>query len=111
DGGVDGGSGADMAVTDTGTFDSGGDVDAGTVDSGGVDSGGVDSGVRVPMNHRPDDGACTTAAPPGDCSFGGGPGMCSHDSDCTMGTNGRCNMNMGGAIFCRCTYDTCAHDT
>jgi hypothetical protein len=33
------------------------------------------------------------------------------DSDCTSGVNGRCNMNNGGAVFCRCTYDACMHDT
>jgi hypothetical protein len=66
---------------------------------------------RVPVNHRPDDSACSSPAPAGNCSISGGVGACHMDSQCTTGSNGRCVMNMGGAIFCRCTYDTCVHDT
>jgi hypothetical protein len=65
----------------------------------------------VPIDHRADDSACTATAPPGNCSFGGGVGACSMDSDCTTGTNGRCVMNNGGAVFCRCSYDECTHDS
>jgi hypothetical protein len=36
--------------------------------------------------------------------------MCSGDSQCTMGTNGRCVESGGGALYCACTYDTCADD-
>jgi hypothetical protein len=102
---------------DAGTpVDSGRSTDA-AVDTSGSDAGagndadGIDAGVRVPMYHRASDAQCTAAAPPGDCTIGGGAGACMHDADCTMGTNGRCNMNMTGAVFCRCTYDVCAHDT
>lgn len=114
--------GVDAAVTDGGGADAGGadtGTDAGAADAGGgdtgIDGGGTDAGrdgatARVPVNHRPDDSACQAAAPPGNCSIGSGI-ACSSDSDCTGGASGRCNMNMGGAAFCRCTYDTCAHDT
>lgn len=123
------GCGDDDAVpTDSGSADAGSArVDAGTVgDAGarpdasldgaapsdsGVDGGAFDGGGRVPENHRADDSACVAAAPAGNCTFGSGAGMCSMDSDCTAGVNGRCNMNIGGAAFCRCTYDTCMHDT
>ena len=105
------GCGTAMPVpgTDTGmsSIDSGMSVDAGS-DTGLMT---VDSGRRVPAYHRADDSACAGAAPAGNCSFGGGSGMCSMDSACTSGVNGRCNMNNGGAVFCRCTYDLCAHDT
>ncbi len=66
---------------------------------------------RVPMFHRTSDSACTTVAPAGNCSLGPGIGACSMDGDCTTGTNGRCVESIGGARFCRCSYDTCAHDT
>jgi hypothetical protein len=106
-GGVDGGG------VDGGGVDGGSDTgaaDAGGTDAGGSDTGS-DAGTRVPALHRADDSVCQASAPAGNCSFGGGPGPCSMDSDCAMGTNGRCNMNLGGAAFCRCTYDTCTHDT
>jgi hypothetical protein len=64
---------------------------------------------RVPLNHRPDDTACSAPAPPGDCTFAFG--SCATDATCTAGTNGRCIMTTGGAVTCRCTYDTCTHDT
>jgi hypothetical protein len=69
-------------------------------------------GGRVPTNHRPNDAQCLTTPPPGDCSLGGGPpGECSSDSSCTDGgANGRCVESGGGAIYCSCTYDTCAND-
>lgn len=123
--GIDAGSDGGITTTDTGVDagaapdTGGGDTDAGS-DGGitgdtGTDGGtpidtGADAGRRVPMYHRTSDAQCTTTPPAGNCSFG--PGLaCSTDSDCTAGTNGRCNMNLGGAAFCRCTYDTCAHDT
>ncbi len=71
---------------------------------------------EVPTNHRPNDDQCTAPASPGDCSIGGvgggggGPGNCSMDSQCTMGTNGRCIESNGGALYCACSYDTCADD-
>jgi hypothetical protein len=113
--------GCGTSTTLTGTDTGSPGVDSGANDGGGVDGAtlpdtgadtGADAGVRVPMYHRPDDSACSAAAPAGNCSFGGGgPGVCSMDSECTAGVNGRCNMNNGGAVFCRCTYDTCQHDT
>ncbi len=36
--------------------------------------------------------------------------MCSSDSSCTDGTNGRCVESGGGVLYCSCTYDTCAND-
>jgi hypothetical protein len=75
----------------------------------------VESGAgRVPLNHRPSDAQCSTAAPPGDCA---GPypdgGGCASDSDCAdAGTNGRCiNPGGGPAAPCFCTYDRCLGDT
>lgn len=41
----------------------------------------------------------------------GVPGMCSSDSQCTSGVDGRCVISGGGALYCSCTYDTCMHDT
>jgi hypothetical protein len=37
--------------------------------------------------------------------------MCDSDSQCTMGTNGRCVEQGGGIAYCGCTYDTCADDS
>ncbi len=105
-------AGADAGTpTDAGTtVDAGAPADAGTAADAGTPP--IDAGGRVPMYHRPDDSQCSAPAPAGNCSFGGGgSGMCSSDSDCTGGVDGRCNMNLGGAVFCRCTYDTCVHDT
>jgi hypothetical protein len=36
--------------------------------------------------------------------------MCSNDSACTAGTNGRCVESGGGVLECSCTYDTCTGD-
>jgi hypothetical protein len=36
--------------------------------------------------------------------------MCSGDSQCTAGTNGRCVESGGGVLYCACTYDTCSGD-
>ncbi len=36
--------------------------------------------------------------------------QCTKDTDCTMGNDGRCITNNGGALTCFCTYDTCVHD-
>ena len=35
--------------------------------------------------------------------------LCSEDSDCTAGSNGRCG-NPGGPAGCSCSYDACAQD-
>jgi hypothetical protein len=68
------------------------------------------SSIEIPLNHRPDDSECATAPPAGDCQ-NIPSGMCMSDSDCTMGTNGRCNESTGGALFCSCQYDACVADT
>ena len=85
--------------------------DANTPDAIAPDAIAPDTGRHAPMYHRADDSQCRAAAPAGNCSFGGGGFDCSQDSDCTAGVNGRCNMNNGGAVFCRCTYDVCMRDT
>jgi hypothetical protein len=119
DGAVDAGA-IDGARTDAPTSDAGtGDAPSGDAfasDTGAPDTGTdagprPDGGTHAPMFHRPSDAQCQTGAPPGDCMIHGSFGMCSVDSDCTMGASGRCNENMGGALFCRCTYDTCQHDS
>jgi hypothetical protein len=74
-------------------------------------SNGGDGGARVPLNHRPDDGQCQAAAPPGTCQVQGAPGDCSKDADCINGKNGRCFESNGGALHCTCSYDTCTHDS
>jgi hypothetical protein len=74
------------------------------------DASAPDASTEVPTSHRPDDSQCATVPPAGDC--GNVPdGVCTGDSDCTMGTNGRCNESTGGALFCSCQYDACAADT
>jgi hypothetical protein len=95
--GVDGTDGTVYDVTPTDATDVTGDVPT--------------DGSHVPMNHRPDDSQCTGAAPAGNCTSPGSPGNCHTDTDCTMGTNGRCVMNGGGAIFCNCSFDMCANDS
>jgi hypothetical protein len=37
--------------------------------------------------------------------------MCSGDSSCTAGTNGRCVETGGGVEYCTCTYDMCSGDS
>jgi hypothetical protein len=69
---------------------------------------------RVPLNHRPEDTACTspraascpTAVDAGLCGLGG---SCSIDSDCTAGSNGRCTARLPFPL--ECTYDECLDDT
>src|SRR4051794_1356297 len=92
-------SDVDAAGIDAGPTDDAG-LDGGTtpVDSGldafsPIDANRPDGGHRVPTYHRPDDTQCSGTAPAGNCSFGGGAGMCAMDSQCTTGTNGRCNMS------------------
>jgi hypothetical protein len=66
----------------------------------------------VPANHRSSDAECSTPAPAGNCSIVGNlPVGCHSDSDCTAGTNGRCNNGHGGPAGCLCNYDTCSVDT
>jgi hypothetical protein len=96
---------------------SGGSSGSSTGSSSGSSSGGSSSGsgsgsssgvMRVPVNHRTSDAECTQPAPPGNCKFM--TQMCSSDSSCMAGTNGRCVQGNGGPAYCFCTYDTCAND-
>jgi len=99
-------AGKDSAVADTG-------VDSDTGSDSGVADTGTTGDAEVPLYHRPDDSQCMAPAPAGQCSSGGqgpGTGMCTEDSQCTTGTNGRCN-NDGPLPGCSCTYDSCASDT
>jgi hypothetical protein len=125
-----GGSTASIGGADSGEADAGPSMDGGSLsDSSGADSGRPDAsdssapdsnvpdvrdaspadGGRVPIYHRPDDSQCSQPAPPGNCTFASG--ACTHDGQCTSGTNGRCVESNGGVIYCSCTYDTCVHDT
>ena len=72
---------------------------------------GLPDAGEVPLDHRPNDSQCQTPAPAGDCQLPQGIGACTTDSQCTAGTNGRCNESNGGALFCSCAYDACQHDT
>jgi len=88
----------------------------------GCGSGGRTNG-KTPLNHRPSDAQCSTAAAPGNCTAplpigvqGGSSGGCAIDNDCTGGTNGRCITPGGGVRLasdpaCVCTYDACMRDT
>lgn len=66
---------------------------------------------RVPRVHRASRETCSPTRPPSSCDNlgGGAPNMCSADSECTEGTNGRCVGNPHDG--CRCNYDVCASDT
>jgi hypothetical protein len=75
-----------------------------------IDAGGKDAATEVPVNHRADDSQCAGSPPPGNCPESIPMDVCSHDTDCTTGTNGRCVESGGGALDCSCTYDTCATD-
>ncbi len=100
----------DSTVSDTGVVgDSSPPVDSGGADA--RDSSTPDASGKVPVYHRPDDSQCSQPAPAGNCPIMGGNAMCTMDTQCTMGTNGRCIESGGGALFCLCTYDTCTHDT
>jgi hypothetical protein len=37
--------------------------------------------------------------------------MCTSDSACTAGSDGRCIESGGGIAYCTCTYDTCTGDS
>jgi hypothetical protein len=92
---------------------SGGDAAWGPETSRG--EAGACSGVRVPKDHRASGEACPMARGAGItmcCPDSGYPGQwpCSHDSECTMGTNGRCLGNAGPAGT-HCSYDDCFGDS
>jgi hypothetical protein len=89
---------------------------SGSGGSSGGSSSGADGGQRVPVNHRTSDAQCSQPASPGQCMITGDPpppDQCTSDADCAdAGVNGRCVESSGGAaIVCRCTSDTCVHDT
>jgi hypothetical protein len=65
-------------------------------------------GGRAPLYHRPDDSACAGQPPAGNCMLQ--QAACMKDADCNAGSNGRCIQTMGGALTCRCSYDTCTGD-
>lgn len=72
---------------------------------------------RTPMNHRAVGASCPSQRapnPPPECAPGtssGPPVNCGQDSDCTMGTNGRC-LRAFGPNRCggECSYDECSTD-
>jgi hypothetical protein len=104
--GQDTGIGSDSGRQDSAPADSEPPPD---VQVDGADASPRDSGV--PLYHRPDDSQCSQPAAPGQCQIMGGFPQCTMDSQCTAGNSGRCVENMGGALTCMCTYDTCVHDT
>jgi hypothetical protein len=80
----------------------------GTAGSGGA-GGGTGGGhpARVPAVHRAAAVACPADRPAGTAS--GLPGAkCQKDSDCTQGTNGRCEGSI--VVADHCSYDECAAD-
>ncbi len=76
---------------------------------------GADGGrpLGVPMNHIPDAPTCRMSRPAGEVNMpdagnpncGPGQSCCNSDSDCTAGTNGRCDYLHNGPPLC--TYDQC----
>ena len=113
------GGGSDSGITDSGAKDSEGtdsvfrDV---TEDAPPIDAPHDSPVARTPKNHRPAAVACTPSKSTGsslcDRPDGGGgpPGACKKDSDCTAGTNGKCDLAAGGIFSCACFYDTCTND-
>jgi hypothetical protein len=72
--------------------------------------------ARVPTNHRPSGSACPLARGPGSlsatCDYDAGPPLaCTHDSDCTMGVNGRCLPAPPVTCDSACSYDECTGDS
>lgn len=88
------------------------DTDAGR-DAIATDARVTETGcaARVPVAHRASAAACPSERPPASCDPGGSPAPneCRADSDCTMGTNGRCTGNPHDG--CNCTYDRCTADS
>jgi hypothetical protein len=103
------------------------DSDGGAADGGqqsNGDSGKRDSGSstntndRIPLNHRVSGETCPSARGAGSinasCDYDSGPPPeCLHDSDCTAGTNGRCEIPSFVPVACAtgCSYDECASDS
>jgi hypothetical protein len=81
--------------------------------------------ARVPLNHRASGISCPAQRAPGSpasdpCTNDGelsvatlGGAACTSDSDCTAGSNGRCNPVGAPIAICgaTCTYDACASDS
>jgi hypothetical protein len=111
-----GDAGADAPSADVSPSDDARSSDAAPSDASS--DAAVDTGpVRVPKNHRPGDTTCpATRAPgtlaPGCADAGFTTGDCYADSDCTKGTNGRCNVGANIVSACAdfCSYDTCFSD-
>jgi hypothetical protein len=113
-----------LALVACGGSESSGTTPDATPDTPGSDSGPdtavgdapLDSPVaRTPKNHRPAEIVCAPSSSTGSsacASTGGGPpGACKKDSDCTAGTNGKCEIAAGGIFSCACVYDTCSKDS
>jgi hypothetical protein len=77
--------------------------------------GGKPGNQPIPTNHRPAAPACPSDRPPGVNIDGGvldgGVNECVHDSDCTMGKNGRCLPSGGNRAGNICSYDACNMDS
>jgi hypothetical protein len=70
--------------------------------------------LPMPASHRPDASECQMEAPAGTChaTSSDTKSTCHNDSQCTTGTNGRCQQLAGLSYdYCACTYDTCATDS
>jgi len=84
-------------------------------------SGGSNGTWRIPENHRPAGSTCPEQRGPNSVSVDGcqtnsavGNGayvLCTQDSDCTAGTNGRCFAAGPMACMTICSYDTCFSDS
>ena len=83
----------------------------------GQATGGSSGILHTPMNHRAASSTCPAQRGPGSVSVDSSCYSnsianisCVRDSDCTAGTNGRCDS--GGPIACQagCSYDTCFSD-
>jgi len=130
-GGVDAGGGdhdsGATADARSGAHDSGsmtdarsGEADARSGTDGSAEDGNADGATtgRVPVNNRPTDTACPAGRAPGalpsaDCNYDASPPACLHDSDCTMGTNGRCEHSdlIPAVCVVACSYDACSTDS
>jgi hypothetical protein len=68
--------------------------------------------LAVPDHHRPDDSACATPPPPGNCSVSSAMNQCMLDTNCTSGLDGRCiETGPPAPPFCICSYAGCMQDT
>jgi hypothetical protein len=105
--------GASSCPTFSGPCCRGGSCSLGAACVSAADAGAESGAGRVPVNHRPSDAQCSTAAAPGDCVAPFPDAGCAGDNDCTEAdTNGRCiNQGGGPAAPCFCTFDECLVDT